>query len=356
MKLNHNFFLNLAFNLAENHLGKTKTNPSVGCLVVKNNSVISSGITSVNGRPHAEFNALNKKLNFKNSNLYVTLEPCAHYGVTPPCTKIIGYKKIKNVFYSFQDPDYRTKGKTKKIFEKKLINFKQIKTLNKNFYKSYFLNQKKNLPLVDAKLAISKDYKTINKNNERITNNRSETITHLLRSKYDSIISTSKSINKDNSLLNCRINGFDNFKPDLIIIDRNLKLKKKLKLFKLSKKRKTYIFTSSNNKAKINYFKKKNCKIIKINKLVIKKDFLNFLNILYKLGKRRIFVESGLIFLNKLIKFRIINELFLFQSNKKLKKKGYNNINLKYLYKYKYKLSNAIKVNLGEDKLFKLKV
>ena len=89
---------------------------------------------------------------------------------------------------------------------------------------------------------------------------------------------------------------------------------------------------------------------------MIKKDFLNFLNILYKLGKRRIFVESGLIFLNKLIKFRIINELFLFQSNKKLKKKGYNNINLKYLYKYKYKLSNAIKVNLGEDKLFKLKV
>ena len=52
MKINHNFYLNLAFNIAENHLGKTKSNPSVGCVVVKNDTVISSGITSINGRPH----------------------------------------------------------------------------------------------------------------------------------------------------------------------------------------------------------------------------------------------------------------------------------------------------------------
>ena len=61
MKINHNFFSNLAFQIAEENLGKTKTNPSVGCVVVKGYSVISSGCTSINGRPHAEFNALNKK-------------------------------------------------------------------------------------------------------------------------------------------------------------------------------------------------------------------------------------------------------------------------------------------------------
>ena len=64
MKTRHNFFSNLAFNLAEIHLGKTNTNPSVGCVVVKNDSVISSGVTSISGRPHAEFNALNKNINF----------------------------------------------------------------------------------------------------------------------------------------------------------------------------------------------------------------------------------------------------------------------------------------------------
>ena len=93
MKINRSFFSNLAFNLAEKNLGKTSTNPSVGCLVVKNNSVISSASTSTNGRPHAEFNALNKNLNFRGSDLYVTLEPCTHYGNTPPCVNIIKEKK-----------------------------------------------------------------------------------------------------------------------------------------------------------------------------------------------------------------------------------------------------------------------
>ena len=58
-------------------------------MIVKNNSVLSSGVTSINGRPHAEFNALNKNLNFNGSDMYVTLEPCTHYGLTPPCTQII---------------------------------------------------------------------------------------------------------------------------------------------------------------------------------------------------------------------------------------------------------------------------
>ena len=81
MKRNHNNFLRVAFNIAKINLGKTKLNPSVGCIVVKNNSVISSGITSVNGRPHAEFNALNKKkytvkkLSTENKELYGSVKP-----------------------------------------------------------------------------------------------------------------------------------------------------------------------------------------------------------------------------------------------------------------------------------------
>ena len=96
MKQNHNFFSNLAFNIAESNIGKTNKNPSVGCVIVKNNSVISSGVTSINGRPHAEYNALSKNLNFKDAYMYVTLEPCTHHGITPPCTNLIKKKKIKS--------------------------------------------------------------------------------------------------------------------------------------------------------------------------------------------------------------------------------------------------------------------
>ena len=93
MKINHNFYLNLAFNLAEKNLGKTKENPSVGCVVVKNNAVISSGVTSLMEDLMQNIMRLNKKINFKGSNMYVTLEPCTHYGFTPPCTNIIKKRK-----------------------------------------------------------------------------------------------------------------------------------------------------------------------------------------------------------------------------------------------------------------------
>jgi len=93
MITNHKFFLNLAFQIAEKKLGQTGLNPSVGSIVVKNNTVISSGVTSTNGRPHAEYNALNKVKNTRGSTLYTSLEPCIHQGKTPPCTDIIIKKK-----------------------------------------------------------------------------------------------------------------------------------------------------------------------------------------------------------------------------------------------------------------------
>ena len=150
MKQNHSFFSNLAFDIAENNLGKTNENPSVGCVIVKNNSVISSGVTSINGRPHAEYNALNKNLNFRGAEMFVTLEPCAHQGLTPPCTQIIKKKGIKKVYYCFDDPDTRTFKKAKKVLNNKIKKIK-IDKKNRDFYKCYYLNKKEKLPFIDAK-------------------------------------------------------------------------------------------------------------------------------------------------------------------------------------------------------------
>ena len=353
MKINHKFYSDLAFNLAEKNLGKTNMNPSVGCIVVKNNSVISSAVTSVKGRPHAEFNALNKNINFGGSNMYLTLEPCTHYGLTPPCTSIIKAKKIKKVFYSFDDPDRRTYRKAIRISKKiKKLNIKGFK--HKNFYKSYFLNKKRKFPLIDAKLAISKDFYTISKKSKWITNFRSRKVSHLLRSKYDCIISTSASINKDNSLLNCRIEGLDNYKPDLIIIDRNLKLKKKLKLFNISNKRKTYVFTTSNNIKKISFLRSKKIKVFQIDALNNKNDFNNLFKKIYQIGKGRILIETGLVFLNKLLRFNYVNELFLFKTDKSLKSYGSNNCSIDFIKKLRFR--KRINVNLENDHLLRMRI
>ncbi len=354
MKTSHNFFSNLAFNLAEKQLGKTKTNPSVGCLVVKDNAVISSGLTSINGRPHAEYNALNKKIDFKGSNLYVTLEPCSHFGLTPPCTNIIKKKKIKNVYYCFDDPDKRSFRQAKFNLKKNKIKVNKVKLKRNFFYESYFLNKIQKQPLIDAKIALSQDYYSISKKSKWITNYRSRMVGHLIRSKYDCIISTSTSINKDNSLLNCRINGLNNFKPDLIIIDRKLKLKKNLNLLKLAKKRSTTIITASKNKKKISFFKKKNIKFITIDQLENKKDFYFLIKKLFILGKRRILVETGLTFLNQLLNMKIINNLYLFRSNFMLKKHGHNNAGVNYI--KRYSLNKEINVNLVNDKFYKIKI
>ena len=351
MTINHNYYLGLAFQLAERNLGHTKLNPSVGSIVVKNGAIISSGVTSLNGRPHSEFNALNNLKNCSGASLYTTLEPCSHYGKTPPCVNIIIKKKIKNVYYAFEDPDLRTNRKAKKIFNSKGIKCQLISTKKyKNFYKSYYLNKKLSIPFVAAKIAISKDYLTINKKNKWITNSFSRKIAHLLRNKFDCILSTSKSINKDDSLLNCRINGLNNIKPDLIIIDLRLKLKKKLSLNKLIKKRKTYLVTSRQNAKKVLAYKKLGYKIILINQLKNRNDLDQFYKKIYKLGFSRILVEAGLTFLNTLLRFKSIHEVYIFKSNKKIGKNGHNNDTNKYL---KNILPKLLTINLNGDKLFK---
>ena len=87
---NHTFFMELALAQAQKYLGNTKENPSVGCVLVKNGHVISAGHTGEGGRPHAEQNAINfSRITPEKSELYVTLEPCSHYGQTPPCVKLI---------------------------------------------------------------------------------------------------------------------------------------------------------------------------------------------------------------------------------------------------------------------------
>ena len=134
-------YTKLAYEQASINLGSTGTNPSVGCVVVKNNSVISSGCTSLNGRPHAESNALSKKLNLKNSDIYISLEPCSHHGKTSPCTDTIINKKIKRVIFSVNDIDPRSKKKAEKILKKKKDKSKKIfvKKIWETFLRKLFL-------------------------------------------------------------------------------------------------------------------------------------------------------------------------------------------------------------------------
>ena len=354
LKSKNSYFLSLAFEQAKVNLGCTGVNPSVGCIVEKNGSVISSGRTSLKGRPHAEFNALKKKVNFKDSNIYITLEPCSHYGLTPPCTNKIIQKKIKKVFFSVFDEDLRSKKLSVKKFKKRKMVVKSgIKSeYGLFFYNSYFIKKKNFLPYLDAKIAISKDYFTKSKKSKWITNEHSRKRAHLLRTNYDCILSTSKSINEDNSELNCRIDGLEKKSPSIAIIDRNFRLKKNIKLIKNRGGRKIYLFTSTSNKRKEKYLKRKGIKVIKIKKMKTYKDFKEILFKLSNFGFSRILLETGLSFLNFFLLGKIVQNLHIFKTNSSLKKNGINNTTSSLI--KNIELKKKVKVNLFGDSLYRV--
>ena len=361
MSINQNkdsLYIKFAFQQAEINLGSTSSNPSVGCIVVKNNSVISSAYTSLNGRPHAEANALKKNLDYKDSKLFVTLEPCSHHGKTPPCVKKIISKKINHVTFSINDNDPRSKNLATKNLQRKKISVKKfiLTALAKKFYKSYFLQSLKELPFVDGKLAVSKDYLTINKKNRWITNENSRKLANFIRSRYDCILSTSKTINEDNPLLDCRIESLEKKSPDVVIIDRFFKIKKNLKIFK-NKNRKIYIFIKNHNLSKEKYFEKLGVKIIRLKKNSDSKNELKELFLTIKnLGFSRILIETGVTFLSRLLQFKLIKNFYLFKSSFNLRSRGLNNSSPYYIKRIKPSKNNKIKVNLKDDSLYKVKL
>ena len=137
-------YMKLALKLARVRIGLTGDNPSVGCVLVKNNKIISIGQTGLNGRPHAEKNAINNSFeNLIGSKMYVTLEPCNHYGKTSPCTKNIIKSGISEVYYCIDDIDKRVKGKSLKILSKYNVKVKRglLNKEAKNLYSSYKINR-----------------------------------------------------------------------------------------------------------------------------------------------------------------------------------------------------------------------
>ena len=259
-------YMGIALDLAKSRHGQTKSNPSVGCVIVKNDKIISIGQTSFNGRPHAEFNAIkNSTENLSGSKMYVTLEPCCHHGLTPPCTKLIIKSKISEVVYSIGDIDKRVRNKSFKILKSNNIDVKKgllCKQTN-NFYSTYFLNRKFNLPYVTGKIAVSKNNLIYSKLNKKITNIHSDKFTHLLRFKNDSLMVSYKTLNLDNPKLNCRLKGLNNHSPKRIILDNKLKSKINSFIIKTAHKNNTIIFYNEADKSKVLNFKKKKVKLIK---------------------------------------------------------------------------------------------
>ena len=348
-------YMKLALRLASARHGHTGENPSVGCVIVKDNEIISIGQTGYGGRPHAEYNAIkNSNVNLEGSKMYVTLEPCNHYGKTPPCTNLIIKKKIKEVFYSIEDIDKKVKGKSFKILKSKktIVKKNLLKEEVINFYKPYFLNRNKKMPYVTGKIAVSKNNLIYSKGTKRITDIYSDKLTHYLRYKNDSLMISYKTLNKDNPKLDCRLKNLGKFSPRRVILDKNLKMNTSSYIFKTANKNNTIVFYNyTTENVKISKFKKKGIQLIRTN-LTNNKEFnlrLIFKK-LYNLGCRNLLIEGGNELSKSIIKKKLFNEFYLYKSKKNLSKLvTYKEFNFFKDLSLKYKSKKRINTQLGKD-------
>ena len=348
-------YMTLAKNLAKQNIGITNENPSVGCVIVKNNKIISYSTTNQSGRPHAETLAIKRaKESVKGSTVYLTLEPCSHFGKTPPCTKALIRSKVKKVIYSINDPDDRTTNKAKfKFKQHKIKTYSGLMNSDINrIYSKYIYCKTNKMPYVTGKIACTKNYRFFY-NNIKLTNSHSQSVSHLLRYYNQAIITSYKTINSDNPRLTCRLNGLKKFSPIVIIIDRNLKSNLKMNIFNKNHSNKLIVFHKSKNKQKINKFKNTGCRLYKIVENFNYNDFLiSVLKKIYLLKINTVLVECGKLLTAEFINKGLINEFYLFKGNKKseLSKESILNITKKLDKNYKKKMVDTF---VSNDRIIK---
>jgi len=248
--LMHQQFLLAALDQAKRGQGICAPNPSVGAVAVRNGKIIAQAWHKGAGSPHAEQLLITQfPAKTPGVTMYVTLEPCNHWGRTPPCTEAIIEHGIEQVIYGFRDPNPLViKNDTPRTLRKHNIDCLYYPQPEINeFYKSYVYWTATGRPRVVAKIAHSLDAKIAGRRNKRVnlSNDLCKKFTHQLRSKTDIILTSAKTIYYDDPLLNVRLNGKQQSKI-LAVLDQHLTMDLKAKA--LQHARRVHIFHSSSYK------------------------------------------------------------------------------------------------------------
>lgn len=227
--------------LAKNGLGTTYPNPLVGSVIVHENKIIGEGWHYKTGHPHAEVNAINSVENkqlLKKATIYVSLEPCSHFGKTPPCADLIVASGIKKVVVGSLDPNPKVSGRgIKKLMEAGCkVNIGVLDNQTDNLNKRFFTFHQKKRPYIFLKWAETADGFISPKNETRketkpvwITNEFSRQLAHKMRAEEQVILVGTNTVLQDNPSLTVRHWAGTN--PVRIVIDRKLKIPKDFSVF-----------------------------------------------------------------------------------------------------------------------------
>jgi len=315
------YYMRKALELAKKGLGNTSPNPIVGALLVKNGRILAKGYHRRSGLPHAEIEALRiAGKRAKDATLYVSLEPCSHFGKTPPCTDTIIKEGVKRVVIGMCDPNPINYGKGIAKLQRSGVEVrygvleKESEALNRIF-KTY-ITQKR--PYVTVKVAQSLDGKiaTFTGHSRWITNKRSRIFTHRLRGKVDAVLVGVNTVIKDDPLLTSRIEGAER-QPIRVILDTKLKTPKGSKLIK-DKSTKTIIATGKTNfnKKKALEFRKMGIDVVSFKEDRGMIDLKSLLRYLANKEISHLLVEGGGNVIANFLNDGLVDEMFVFVSPK----------------------------------------
>lgn len=291
------FYMKLALDLAKKGSGKVSPNPMVGVVIVKDNKIIGQGYHEEYGKNHAEVNSIQSATeSVEGSTMYVTLEPCSHFGKTPPCVNMIIESKFKKVVIASIDPNIVVSGNGIKKLQEAGIEVsvgvldKENKNLNEVFMK-YIVEKQ---PFVIMKTAMSLDGKiaTYTGNSKYISCEESRKEVHNLRNIVTGIMVGVNTVIKDDPMLTCRIPGGKN--PIRIIVDSNLRTPINSNLIKTAKEVDTIIVTTKNTDHElIKIIEDKGVKVVVAKLKDNKVDLKDMMIELGKLNIDSILLEGG---------------------------------------------------------------
>ena len=341
--ISHKKYMDLTIKLAEKGKGLTSPNPMVGCLIVKRGRIVGKGLHKKAGTEHAEVLAIRdagKKA--VNSTMYVNLEPCSHWGRTPPCTEQIVEAGVREVIIGMKDPNQLVDGFKELKFRGLKTKIGILEEEAEKLNEAYIKYMKAKRPFVILKVAMSADGKiaTSSGDSKYITSKEARAYVHQLRTEVDAVMIGSNTVLKDNPELTPRlVKGKD---PTKIVVDSSLKIPKNSNLMKEPSK----LIIATTNKASKNEIKKLQQKGFRIVVTKSNKGMVDLKELMKELGKMEIMtvmIEGGSQVNSSAISEGIVDKVLIFTAPKIIGngKGAIGNLGIK-------KISNAINIKNPE--------
>nr|MDK2850756.1 diaminohydroxyphosphoribosylaminopyrimidine deaminase [Candidatus Cloacimonadota bacterium] len=314
------YYLKLALRIAERSRGICSPNPFVGALIVKDGKIISEGSTQPYGYDHAEIVALKAAGEHAyGASLYVTLEPCCHFGMTPPCTEAIIKAGIKRVVIGIEDPNPKVAGKGIQTLRNAGIEvsvgfFEEEIKEQLEYYLCFILKKR---PFIIWKSALSLDgkYAASDGSSRWISNLASRQYVHKIRSQVDVVLAGVKSVNDDDALLNARLAG--NLKQPLrLVLDPHLDIKLNSRLVTSAHSYPTMIMYHEDNHTKLKQLESAG---VRLHKIYGQKDELALTAVIdeiYKMNFYSVLLEAGNRLSESFWELGLVDKCFIFYGNK----------------------------------------